>query len=182
MLTPHRLTRCGGNPSSAVARGHSLVRSPGVALAFGYACQSFPQAATWQGRVPLPSGTTNWCIKQMCITPGAVLSLPHKNLLSGWPRDSHRNLRSVQFLRHAVSSLSLTALSPFGRRNWKWSPKDQHAKNIILLPLEAMPSSFAKNQVEPCNETGRIRRRVRPLRLFIVELAISSHSPTCAGS
>jgi hypothetical protein len=153
MLTPHRLTRCGGNPSSAVARGHSLVEILGCGFSFRVCMPKFPQAATWQGRVPLPSGTTNWCIKQMCITPGAVLSLPHKNLLSGWPRDSHRNLRSVQFLRHAVSSLSLTALSPFGRRNWKWSPKDQPAKNIILLPARGQcrhPSP--KNQVEPCNE------------------------------
>jgi len=47
---------------------------------------------------------------------------------------------AVQFLRHAVSSLTPNALSPFGRRSGKAFPNGQRAKNATALPPRGMPS------------------------------------------
>jgi hypothetical protein len=56
---------------SARRAGHSLERSPGVALASGMHAKVTPaknRRFTWQGRASLPAATTSWCTKQMCIT------------------------------------------------------------------------------------------------------------------
>jgi hypothetical protein len=123
-----QLTRCGKKVTRST-RPQILEGSPAVALVSGMHAKVIP-AKTLQARWPgghlarppspveRPAGAPNKCALHIVLLSRSVTSRLRHTRLIAWLA-----VRSVQFLRHAVSSLSLNALSPFGRRSRKVSKR-----------------------------------------------------------